>query len=124
MAYENNFTVIGNLTKKPEINYHTNKKGDEFALCKFNLAANKPGKDDETLFIDVSIFGSLGEACAEYLDKGSPVYITGELIYDTWKDENGKNISKISLKATNVQFLNPKEKSETKKSDKTNRRNR
>ena len=113
MAYHNNFTVIGNLTRKPELEYHKSKKGSEFAVCKFGIAANKPGKEDEPFFIDVTVFGSLAEACSEYLDKGSPVFITGELVYDSWKDENDKTFSKISLKAENVQFLPRKEKSES-----------
>ena len=39
--YHNKHTIIGNLTRKPELEYPKSKKGSEFALCKFGLAANK-----------------------------------------------------------------------------------
>jgi len=56
--------------------------------------------------VDITAFGKQGEACNQYLSKGSPVLIEGKLRYETWeaKDGTGKR-SKHSVVADKVQFL-------------------
>ena len=119
--YHNKHTIIGNLTRKPELEYPKSKKGSEFALCKFGVAANKP-KSENAFFIEVVVFGAQAEACAEYLDKGAPVFIEGEPQYDSWEDKEGNFSSKIYLKANDVQFLPRKEKSKNESDNDTDKK--
>jgi single-strand DNA-binding protein len=62
-------------------------------------------KNKEVAFIDVDVWGPMGENCAKYLKKGSPVVVTGRLKQDLWQTETGEKRSKIKVVAANVQFL-------------------
>jgi single-strand DNA-binding protein len=69
------------------------------------LAVNEKYKDkEEVLFVDVTVWGKNAETCAEYLHKGSPVFVEGKLKLNTW-EQDGQKRSKIDVTALSVQFL-------------------
>lgn len=110
MPYHNNFSIIGNLTRDPEIKTIKRDGKEDLSVCNFGIGANKPGDDKKPLFIETTVFGKLAEACEKYLKKGSFIFAEGELDYDTWEDkETKKKMSKISLTASKVQFLDKPE---------------
>jgi single-strand DNA-binding protein len=83
---------MGNLTKEPELNYTTNGT----PVANFRLAVNsKSGGREKVLFIDCALFGKIAEICNKYADKGSNVFVAGELENDSWTDSNGQARSKI-----------------------------
>jgi len=105
---------MGNLTRDPELRYTPSGLG----IASFGLAVNTPiGRDDsgnqktETLFIDVVSFGRQAETIAEYLKKGSPVFIEGRLRFRSWEDNNGNKRSKHEIVLNSFQFLSYKTKS-------------
>jgi single-strand DNA-binding protein len=76
------------------------------------LAVNRQWRDaqgnsqEETCFVDITVFGRQAETCNEYLRKGRPVFVEGHLQYDTWDDrESGQKRSKLYVVAERVQFL-------------------
>ncbi len=100
--------LIGNLTRDPELR-HT-PKGT--AVSEISLAINRVWKDDngqkqeDTTFVEVTLWGRQAELAQQYLTKGRPVYIEGRLQLDSWDDkETGKKRSKIRVIAENMQFL-------------------
>ncbi len=113
MANLNKIMLIGNLTRDPELRYTPAGLG----VVNFGIAVNTPiGKDDdgnrktETLFVDVVAFGKQAEVIAEYLKKGSLIYLEGRLRYRTWEDAAGNKRSKHEIVLNNFQFLNMKER--------------
>lgn len=113
MANLNKVFLMGNLTRDPELRYTPGGLG----IASFGLAVNTPiGKDDsgnqkmETLFVDVVSFGKTAEAIAEYLKKGSPIFIEGRLRFRSWEDNNGNKRSKHEIVLNNFQFLSYKQK--------------
>ncbi|AEA34538.1 single-stranded DNA-binding protein [Hippea maritima] len=115
MANLNKVMLIGNLTRDPELRYTPAGLG----VASFGIAVNTPvGKDEqgnrktETLFVDVVAFGRQAETIAEYLKKGSLVYIEGRLRYRSWEDANGNRRSKHEIVLNNFQFLSFKDKTE------------
>jgi single-strand DNA-binding protein len=106
----NSITLVGRLTKDPELT----ERGDT-KVCDLRIAVNGRG-DQSPLFIDVAAFGPQGEACNEYLSKGSQVSVAGSLRYSEWeKKPTGKGKaakaekrSKHSVVAQSVQFLDAK----------------
>ncbi len=113
MANLNKVMLIGNLTRNPELRYTPAGLG----IVSFGIAVNTPiGRDDsgnrktETLFVDVVAFGKQAEVIAEYLKKGSLIYLEGRLRYRTWEDPSGNRRSKHEVVLNNFQFLNTKEK--------------
>ena len=116
----NKVFLMGNLTRDPEIRYIPSGQ----AVTTLGLAVNeKHGKGDDAketvLFIDVTVWSKTAENCAEYLKKGSPVFIEGKLRLETWDDkETQQKRSKVSVTALSVQFLSSgKDKPETTQRD-------
>ncbi len=101
--------ITGRLTQDPELLY-TQQKGTP--ICKFRIASDRNYKDKETgewkkvpLFINVVAWGNLAERMGDVLKKGSPVYISGSLQLNTWKNADGKDMSRIEIRANSIQSL-------------------
>jgi single-strand DNA-binding protein len=108
MANLNKVMLIGNLTRDPELRY--TPKGT--AVADITLAINRVWtneqnqKQEETIFVDVTLWGRQAELAQQYLTKGRGAYIEGRLQMDTWDDkETGKKRSKLKVIGENLQFL-------------------
>ena len=108
MAALNKVFLIGNLTRDPEVRYG----GAGGAIGKFGVAVNRQWKDasgqpqEETTFVDITVFGRQAETCKDYLRKGRPVFIEGRLNFSSWEDrETHQKRSKLEVVAERVQFL-------------------
>jgi single-strand DNA-binding protein len=110
MASLNKVLLIGNLTRDPEVRY--TPKGT--AVCTLGLAVNERyttgtgEQKEETIFVDVDVWGRTAEIAGQYLSKGRPVFIEGRLKLDQWDDkETGQKRSKLKVVGLGVQFLGP-----------------
>jgi single-strand DNA-binding protein len=108
MANLNRVLLIGNLTRDPEIRYTS--KGT--AIAEIDLAINRVYHNDDgekredTTFVNVVLWGRLGELAEQYLKKGSPIFIEGRLQLDTWDDkQTGQKRSRLRVIAENLQSL-------------------
>jgi single-strand DNA-binding protein len=95
----NSVTLIGTLTKDPEM-----RGGGEAKVCAMRLAESN-GRKDSSLFINVSAFGRQAETCKQYLAKGRQVAVTGQLRFREWETEEGGKRSEHSIVADRVDFL-------------------
>jgi len=105
MASLNKVLLMGNLTRDPELRYIPSGQ----AVTTLGLAVNNrfgKGADqkEDVLFVDVDVWAKTAENCAQYLHKGSPVFIEGRLKFQQW-EKDGQKRSKISVTAMSVQFL-------------------
>ena len=95
MANLNKVMLIGNLTRDPELRY--TPKGT--AVADITLAINRiwnneqNQKQEETIFVDVTLWGRQAELAQQYLTKGRGAYIEGRLQMDTWDDKETGNHS-------------------------------
>jgi len=96
----NNVTVVGNLTREPEIRFF---QGD-MAVVNTGLAINKSFKNasgewqEDTDFVDLSIWQNAGaENVANSLTKGDRVIVSGVLKQNTWQTDSGENRSKVEI---------------------------
>lgn len=108
MANLNKVMLIGNLTRDPELRY--TPKGT--AVADIGLAINRVWSNDqgqkqeETTFVDVTLWGRQAELAQQYLSKGRGAYIEGRLQMDTWDDkETGKKRSKLKVIGETLQFM-------------------
>jgi single-strand DNA-binding protein len=63
-------------------------------------------RQEDTTFVDVTLWGRQAELAQQYLSKGRPVYIEGRLQMDTWEDKNsGQKRSKLKVVGENMQFI-------------------
>lgn len=103
----NNVTLVGRLTKDPEIRYTPNG----VAVCNFTLAVNRPFKKDgetEADFINVVVWRKPAESAANYLKKGSLAGVTGSIQTRNYEGQDGKKVYVTEVLADRVQFLDTK----------------
>src|SRR5215467_6662392 len=102
MASYNHITLVGNLTRDPEMRYTSGGT----PVCKLGLATNHKYKDrEEACFLDVTVFGAQGEAVSQHLHKGSQCLVDGRLAQETWESQDGQKRSKHVVIAERVVFL-------------------
>ncbi len=106
MASFNKVLLMGNLTRDPELRYTASGA----AVASFGLAVNRKYKQgeewkDEVCYVDITVWAKQAENCAEYLHKGSPVFLEGRLNFQSWEAEGGQKRNKLEVVANNVQFL-------------------
>lgn len=101
----NNVTVVGNLTRDPELRFTPNGT----AVSSFGIAVNKRIQNKESGewtssadFFNVVTWFKLAENCAESLSKGDRVLISGRLSQDTWDDKDGQKRSSYRIIANIV----------------------
>gem|GEM_PF-4153291 len=82
------------------------------AVAKTGIAVNRRFKDpttgeqrEETLFIDITIFGRSAEFANQYLRKGRRILVEGRLAYDQWTAPDGSRRSKHSVIAEKIAFM-------------------
>lgn len=104
----NKVIVIGNLGQDPETRYMPSGS----AVTNLRVATNESWKDkqtgeqkDRTEWHSVAMFGRLAEIAAEYLRKGSQVYIEGKLRTRKWQDKDGNDRYTTEIIADEMQML-------------------
>jgi single-strand DNA-binding protein len=98
-------TIVGNLTREPEIRYTT----AGVATTTLGVAVNRRWKhhgsdetEEETSFFDVVCFNELAENVALSITKGMRVVIPGRLSMRSWSDEDGRRRTKVEVVADDV----------------------
>lgn len=108
----NKVILIGNLGTDPEVRYMSNGN----AVANFSVATNESWKDKQTGEIQertewhkVSLFDKLAQIAAEYLKKGSKVYIEGSIRTKKWQDQSGNDRYSTEIIANTMQMLDSKD---------------
>jgi len=97
-------TIIGNLTRDPELKF----LGNDSTVVKFSVAVNRRTKvrngdfTETTSYFNVSAFGTLAENSADSLHQGNRVIVTGRLEQRTWDKEDGTKGTAVELIADAV----------------------
>ncbi len=107
----NKIMLIGNLGKDPQTSYTP----DGVAFTRFSLAVsrnyktNSGEKREETEWFNVVAWRQLAEICANYLHKGSKVYIEGRLTQRKYTDpKTGQERVTVDVIASDMEMLTPK----------------
>lgn len=103
MAFDNTITVVGNVTRDPEIR---NTSGGN-AMTTFSVAWNnryRKGNEqvEESNFFRVVCFGSLAENISESITKGMRVVVYGRLNQRRWETETGEQREMMEITADEV----------------------
>ena len=106
----NKVMIIGRLGRDPELRY--SQTGAPVATL--NIATDESYNDREGNKVDrtewhrVVVFQRAAENCANYLAKGSLVFVEGSLQTRKWQDQQGQDRYTTEIKAQRVQFLDRK----------------
>ncbi len=100
MGFNNTVTVVGNVTRDPELRFTPSGA----AVANFGLAWNRKGQNDEEVvsFFDVTCWSGLAENVAESITKGSRVVVYGRLDQRSWENQDGERRSKVEIVADDV----------------------
>jgi single-strand DNA-binding protein len=98
----NRITLVGNLTRDPEIRY----VGSGAAVTKFTLAVNRRSKQqEETDYIDCVAWDKLAETCNTYLKKGMSCLVDGRLSIRSYDDKDGNKRKATEVVVNTMQML-------------------
>ena len=100
MGFNNTVTVVGNVTRDPELRFTPNGA----AVTSFGLAWNRKGQNDEEIvsFFDITCWRNLAENVAESIHKGDRVVVYGRLDQRSWENPEGERRSKVEIVADDV----------------------
>lgn len=104
----NKLTIIGNLTKDPEL--RTTPQG--ISVCDFTVAVNRRHQTNgqpEADFFRVTTWRGLAENCAKYLAKSRKVCVIGPVSVRIYQTQSGETRASLEVTAEDVEFLSPKE---------------
>ena len=98
----NRCEFIGRLGKDPETRY----TADSNAICNFSIAVGyKTATKETTEWVRVTAFGKLAGICADYLKKGSQVFIAGRMTTRKWQNKDGVDQYTTEVVADQMQML-------------------
>ena len=103
----NRVFLTGRLTRDPELR----RTPSDRAVTQMGMASSRryKARDGEwkemTAFVNVVAWGRQAETCAEFLRKGSAVFVEGRLSSRSWETQDGQKRSTIEVQADRIQFL-------------------
>lgn len=104
----NKVIILGRLGQDPDV--RTTASGTQ--VVNLNVATNEIGRADEqgnrqdvTEWHRIVLFGRTAEVAAQYLSKGSQVYVEGRLQTRKWQDQNGQDRYSTEIVGSEMQFI-------------------
>jgi single-strand DNA-binding protein len=102
---DNTVTLVGNVTRDPELRYTPSGQ----AVASFGLAVNRRWQNRQTndweeqvSFFDVKCWAQMAENVGESVQKGSRVVVSGRLEQRSWETDNGDKRSKVEVVADEI----------------------
>jgi single-strand DNA-binding protein len=102
---DNSVTIVGNLTREPELRYTNTGR----SMAQFGVAVNRRWQnrqsgewEEQVSFFNVTAWGDLGENCAASLGKGSRVIVNGRLEQRSYETQQGEKRSVVEIIADEV----------------------
>ena len=100
---DNTVTLVGNVTRDPELRYTTGGRG----VASFGMAVNRRYQvngewQEQTSFFNVVAWGTLGENAAACVTKGTRIVVAGRLEQRSWETQDGEKRSVVEVVADEV----------------------
>jgi len=98
-------TLSGNLTR--DVDLRQLPSGADVARLRVATSTRRRNGEewvDKTNYLTVEVFGAQARACAQYLGKGSRVFVDAEPDWREWTDQHGNRREAVTFKARHVLF--------------------
>jgi single-strand DNA-binding protein len=102
---DNALTVVGNLTRDPELRFLNNGS----ASLNLSIAVNRRWQNRQTQeweervsYFGVVVYGAMAENAANSLSKGNRVVVSGRIEQRGWDAENGEKKSIVEIHAEEI----------------------
>lgn len=104
----NQVTLVGRLTKDPELRYTSEGK----AVSNVTIAVNRPfrnkGGEYEADYVQCTLWKKTAENTAQYCKRGSIIGVTGRIQTRHYENQDNKRVYVTEVIAEMVQFVGPK----------------
>lgn len=107
----NKVMIMGNLGADPEVRYLPSGS----AVTNIRVATSESWKDrqtgekqERTEWHRIVLFNRLGEIAAQYLRKGSKVFVEGSIRTNKWQDQSGADRYTTEIIASSMQLMDAK----------------
>jgi len=100
---DNTITIVGNITRDPELRFTTGGKG----IASFGLACNRRWQQngewqEKVSFFNVTAWDTLGENAAASFTKGDRVIVTGRLEQREYETKEGEKRNVVEIVADEI----------------------
>ena len=103
MSDINEVVVTGRITRDAELRQTPNGTSvTDIGIASNRVWSKESAKQEETTFVDVTIWGKQAESLKPYLVKGRHVMVVGRLKLNKWETDEGVKRSKLSVVAEKV----------------------
>ena len=114
----NHITIMGRLTRDPELRYTQNQT----PVASFSVACerdfgSRDGGEKQTDFIDCVAWRKTAEFVSKYFHKGSMAVVSGRLQIRDWTDRDGNKRRSAEVVVDNIYFGESRRDSENYRSD-------
>ena len=103
----NQVALSGRLVQDPDFRFVENGA----ARLRGRIAVNRSYRDrneewqQETSFFDIVLWQKSAETFSQRLHKGTPIFATGRLQSNSWRDDEDQPHSRIEVQVRNLQIL-------------------
>ena len=99
----NKVELLGRVGNDPEMRY----TASGIAVTQLRLATDRGRKngEDATDWHTVVVWDKIGEAVAQYVEKGQRLYVAGRLVQSSWEGDDGQRRYRTEVHAQEVVFL-------------------
>lgn len=107
----NKVTLIGRLSRNPEVRYSTGQ--NPIAVARYTLAVDRKYKRDNEPtadFINCIAFGKNGEFVEKYLAKGTKIAISGRIQTGSYTNKDGNKVYTTDVVVEEQEFCESKSK--------------
>lgn len=105
----NVITLAGRAGRDPEVRYFEDGK----VVANLSLAVDGIGRDAETEWFNLEIWGKTAQIAADYVKKGKQIAVTGNIKTEKWTDRNtGAEREKKVVRVDRLTLLGSKRDSE------------
>lgn len=114
MKSVNRVTILGNVTRDPELKATTGGQ----SVSTFGVATNRTWTDTSgekrslPEYHNIVAWGGLAEFCTQYVKKGKPLFVEGYLKTRSWDGPEGSKIFRTEIVLENVVLLGSKDTEE------------
>jgi len=97
--------LSGNLTHHVDLrNLPSGAQLARLRLASTGRRRNGEEWADKTSYFTIDVYGGQAAACAQYLAKGSRVFVEGELDHQQWTDRDGNRRDAVIIRARRILF--------------------
>ncbi|AHJ29355.1 single-stranded DNA-binding protein [Nodularia spumigena CS-584] len=100
--YVNKVDLVGRVGQTPDVRYFESGA----MKTSLTLAVKPPYRSENPLWFDLELWGNIAQVAADWVQKGSTIGITGEIVFDRWIDKNtNESRQKPIIRVSNLELI-------------------